>query len=119
MHEFIAAYLPHIVWAIVAVGALLLGHYWANLKAWAAKGKAAAVADEKKLKAAAEVLGEGIESFLSKVSQRVKADFEADKAAADAEAAKALGEAEKFKAAVEAAAAAKVAALSASTAPTA
>lgn len=109
MPESIAAFLPHIIWAIVALGALLLGHYWANLKAWAAKGKAAAEADEKKLKAVVEVFSEGAEGFLAKVSARVKADFEADKAKADAEAAKALDDAKKFEAAVEAAVAAKLA----------
>ena len=110
MPEIISSNLIHIIWALVALAALFLGHYWSNLKADAAKGAAIAEADAKKIKAAAEVLGDGVESFLAKVSTRVKADFEAHKAKADAEAAKALAEAQKFEAAVEAAVAAKTAA---------
>ena len=77
MFDFISSHLTHIYWAVFCVLVAVVVHYWPTIKAWWAARKAAALAEEKRLKALAEVAAGDIEGLYTRIKLDVQGDISA------------------------------------------
>jgi hypothetical protein len=75
--DFISSHLTHIYWAVFCVLVAVVVHFWPTIKAWWAARKAAALAEEKRLKALAEVAAGDIEGLYTRIRLDVQGDISA------------------------------------------
>jgi len=75
--DFISSHLTHIYWAVFCVLVAVVVHFWPTIKAWWAARKAAALAEEKRLKALAEVAAGDIEGLYTRIRLDVQGDIAA------------------------------------------
>ena len=77
MFDFISSHLTHIYWAVFCVLVAVVVHYWPTIKAWWAARKAAALAEEKRIKAALELAAGDVEALYARIRADVKGDVDA------------------------------------------